>query len=50
MGALAVYVGLSRVVVPSLDGDTAIFLWFLLTSVGAIAGLVAAHRALEKVS
>jgi hypothetical protein len=48
MGALAVYVGLSRVVVPSLDGDTSIFLWFLLTSVGAIAGLVAVHRALEK--
>jgi hypothetical protein len=48
LGALAVYVGLSRVVAPTLDGDTALFLWFLLASVGAILGLVAAHRALEK--
>jgi len=50
MGALAVYLGLSRAVVPSLDDETVVFLWFLFTSVGAIAALVAVHRALEKSS
>jgi hypothetical protein len=45
------YVGSSRVVVPFLeDEETLVFVWFLLTSAGAIAALVAAHRALEKAS
>ncbi len=50
MGVLAVYVGLSRAIVPSLDDETVMFLWFLFTSVGAIAALMAVHRALEKSS
>jgi drug/metabolite transporter (DMT)-like permease len=51
MGALALYVGASRVVVPWLeDEDGLVFTWFLLTSAGAIAALVAAHRTLEKAS
>jgi hypothetical protein len=50
MGALAAYVGLSRVVVHAIDDKTLVFLWFLVTSIGAIAALIAAHRAVEKAS
>jgi hypothetical protein len=50
MGALSVYVGVSRVVVPSIDGETLVFTWFLLTSIGAIAALIVAHRAMERAS
>jgi hypothetical protein len=51
MGALALYVGASRVVVPWLDDeDTLVLTWFLLSSAGALAALVAAHRTLEKAS
>ncbi len=44
MGSVALYVGVSRWVVPELDEDTLVLLWFLLTSLGSIAALVAAHR------
>jgi hypothetical protein len=50
MGALSAYVGVSRVVVPSIDGETLVFTWFLLTSIGAIAALIVAHRAMERAS
>jgi hypothetical protein len=51
MGAIALYVGASRVVVPWLeDEETLVFAWFLLSSAGVIAALAAAHRALEKAS
>ncbi len=44
LGALAAYVALSRFIVPLLDEDTLVFLWFLSTSIAAIIALVRAHR------
>jgi hypothetical protein len=48
MGASATYVALSRWVVPALDGDTLIFLWFLGTSLASIALLLRVHHTLGK--
>lgn len=46
MGALAAYVAFSRFVVPSLDDETLVFLWFLLTAIAAIFALIRVHRTL----
>jgi hypothetical protein len=50
MGALGAYVGVSRLVVPSIDDETLVFAWFLVTSIGAIGALIVAHRAMERAS
>jgi hypothetical protein len=48
MSAASAYAALGRFVVPVLDDDTLVFLWFAATSIGAILALVRAHRALGR--
>jgi hypothetical protein len=46
MGGVAAYVAVCRWIVPGLDDETLVVLWFLLSAVAAIFALVRAHRAL----
>jgi hypothetical protein len=51
MGALAAYVASCRFIAPALDNeDTLLFLWFLLSSIAVLFGLLRVHRTLGKSS
>ncbi len=48
MGVASVYLGLSRVVVPKLESEGFVFLWFLVTSILIMIGLLWAYRIMGK--
>jgi hypothetical protein len=48
LGVVSGYVGLSRVVVPALDSAELVFMWFLVTSVLILIGLLRAYRHMAK--
>ncbi len=50
MGVSCAYVGLSRAVTATVDSDGVAFLWFLVTSVLFIGGLLWTHRVLMRTS
>jgi hypothetical protein len=50
MGGLASYVAFSRLVVPGLESDTLVVLWFLLSAVAAILALVRVHKTVGRAS
>jgi hypothetical protein len=47
MGLLAAYIAVSALVVSQVDDGVAAFLYFTLTGVAVLAGLLAAQRALR---
>jgi hypothetical protein len=48
LGTFAIYFGLSRLVLPAIDDDTLVLLWFLITAGLSIAAVMAVHRSLER--
>jgi hypothetical protein len=48
LGLVAAYVGLSALAVSHIDEDVPAFLWFVLTGIAVIAGLLWAQRALRE--
>jgi predicted membrane protein DUF2157 len=48
LGVAAAYVGLSALVVPSLHDGVLVFLYFTVTGIAVLAGLLLAHRALRE--
>jgi hypothetical protein len=48
MGVVAAYVGVSALVVSNVDESVTAFVWFAVTGVGMLVGLLLAHRALQE--
>jgi hypothetical protein len=47
MGVVAAYVGLSAIVVAAISNDLAGFLWFSVTGIVVLVGLLVAHHAIR---
>jgi hypothetical protein len=48
LGCLGAYAAISRLVVEPLRSDTAVFAWFSVSAIAAVAGLVAAQRRMRE--